>query len=253
MKYHTQCPNVSRRRVLKLMHRSARALLTLCGLTAALQVEAASQTWTNAPADATWGNTNNWVGKAVPGANNSTGNGANADVVTFNAPLPISGIGGAGNPIQPDDATLPGDRSRAILGITYDATNCGAYVIYSPSLAVTPSAGIAGSGILYVGHNGAIRINPPVTNSQTILDPMYVLLPSSTAGIFNVINNSTNPNAQLIISSLTHGGANSRGTTFVLDGTNAAPNICSNLSEGISAGASGNGGGITKQGASPGF
>ncbi|MBW8863641.1 MAG: hypothetical protein JF609_01720, partial [Verrucomicrobia bacterium] len=209
---------------------------------------AASQTWTNAPVDATWGNTNNWVGKAVPGANNSTGNGANGDVVTFNAPLPISGIGGAGNPIQPDDATLPGDRSRAVLGITYDTTNCGAYVIYSPSPAVTPSAGVTGSGILYVGHNGALRINPTVTNSQTILEPMYVLLPSSTAGVFNSINNSTNPNAQLIISSLTHGGATSRGTTFVLDGTNTAPNICSNLSEGVSVGGPGNGGGITKQG-----
>lgn len=86
-------------------------------------------------------------------------------------------------------------------------------------------------------------MNAPVANTQTILITMYVALPSSTAGIYNLVNNSTNPTAQLIISSITHGGANTRATTFILDGTNTANNIVTNLSEGIGNAT----GGFTKQ------
>ena len=73
---------------------------------------------------------------------------------------------------------------------------------------------------------------------------MLVALPSSTAGIYALVNNSTNPGVALTINSITHAGATTRATTFILDGTNTANNVVTNLSEG-----SGNAtGGFTKQG-----
>lgn len=219
------------------------ALLAAGGLMAPQQTRAASQTWSNAPVDNTWTNVNNWVGKAVPGdVNINSANTVNGDTATFNAPL-LGGIGGAGNPILPDDATVVG-RSRRILGVTFDTTNCGPYVIYSPSPVVVSDGTTIASGILYVCHNGAIRINDSVTNSQAVIIPLYVNLPSSTAGIFNLVNNSTNPGVSLTINSVTHAGATTRATTFILDGTNSSVNYVTNLSEGPGNGT----GGFTKQG-----
>ena len=244
---------------MKLVRRSSGALLTLCGLTAALRVEAANQTWTNAPVSGSWSNVLNWVGKAVPGdVNNTSANTIDADVATFNSPI-FGGIGSAANPIVPDDATVNNGRSRRVAGIVFDTTNCGAYVISSPSALVFPS-GVPAAGILYVSHDlgtnaqgfplGTIRINDSCTNSEAVIVPMYVSLPSSTAGIYTLMNNSTNPGVSLTINSMTHDGATTRGTTYVLDGTNspATPNVVTNLSEGPSAGGVGNAGGITKQG-----
>ena len=225
------------------------AALIAGSLAAALDSQAASQTWTNAPVSQAWVNALNWQGKSIPGNTNVTGNTVNADIATFNQPIPGSGIGGASLPIQPDDATIftgAGQRTREINGITYDTVNCGAYVIQSPS-PVSFATNAVQTGVLWVSHNGAIRMNPPVTNSETILVPLYTILPSSTAGFFNLINNSTNPNAAMIISSITHGGATSRGTIFVLDGTNAAVNVVTNVSQGTSAAGAG-AGGLTKQG-----
>ena len=42
-------------------------LLTAAVLATLHQAHAASQTWTNAPADANWPNTNNWIAHAAPG------------------------------------------------------------------------------------------------------------------------------------------------------------------------------------------
>ena len=219
---------------------AAAMLALLCLVSSAF---AASQTWTNAPVSGSWTNVLNWNAKAVPGAVNGTGNGANADTAFFTNAL-SGGIGGAANPIVPDDGTINGDRSRAVLGVTFDGPNCGAYVFSSPSPAVLATAGNPATGILYVGHNGALRMNAPVNNNQTFLIPLYVLLPSSTLGVFNLINNSTNGGG-LLISYLQHGGATSRATVFVLDGTNSsANNIVTNLSEGAGNAT----GGITKQG-----
>ena len=221
------------------------ALLIVGALTIAQQVWAASQTWTNAPVDNTWPNTNNWVAHAVPGdINNTTANNVNNDIATFNSPL-VGGIGGAGNPIVPDDATVINGRSRRVGGITFDTTNCGAYVIFSPSPPViTDGSSTLTTGYLYVSHTNFIRINDSVTNSQAVLVPMLVSLPSSTAGIYTLVNNSTNPGVTLTINSITHAGATTRATTFILDGTNTANNIVTNLSEGTGNAT----GGFTKQG-----
>ncbi len=218
-------------------------LAALLAVAAVPSAFAASQTWTNAPQNGLWNNTNNWIARAIPGALNSTGNGNNNDTATFNSPL-FGGIGGAGNPIVPDDATTLGARARSIGSIVFDTADVGAYVFQSPSPAVLAATGVAETGYLNVGHNNAIRLNAAVTNSQLFLVPLKVLLPSSTAGIFNLVNNSTNPSATLTISSIMHAGATSRATTFVLDGVNTGNNIVTNLSEG-----GGNAtGGFTKQG-----
>src|SRR5690348_13592061 len=82
-------------------------------LFAAMNVRAASGTWTNAPVDNTWANINNWVGKAALGALNQIGNSINNDVATFNSAI-FGGIGGVSNPIKPDDATTNNDRGRTL-------------------------------------------------------------------------------------------------------------------------------------------
>ena len=231
------------------------AAIVVCGSTLP-SAFAASQTWTNAPVSTSWTNVLNWVGKAAPGdINVTTANTVNGDIVTFSAPL-LGGIGGAGNPIVPDDATVINGRSRRIDGIVFDTTNCGPYVIYSPSPAVvTDGTSTLTTGYLYVSHDittnalgetpvGSIRIRNSVTNSQAVLVPMLVSLPSSTAGIYALVNNSTNPGVTLTINSITHAGATTRATTFILDGTNTADNVVTNLSEGVGNGT----GGFTKQG-----
>lgn len=217
-----------------------RLALVLAAFVCASSAFAASQTWTNAPVSTSWTNVLNWVGLAVPGNINQTANNTGSgDIATFNAPIPLSGIGSAASPIAPDDATNAG-RARGVAGITFDTTNCGAYYIASP----TPQSGRS-NGVLWVSHNSAIRINPTVTNTQTILVPMLVFLPSSTDGIYNLINNSTNPSVSLMISSIQQGNQTTRACRFILDGTNAAPNIVTNIGQGASTGATG---GITKQG-----
>jgi len=231
------------------------AAIAAASLGAATQLPAASQVWTNAPVSTAWTNVLNWSGKAVPGDINQTSvNTVNGDIVTFNSPL-VGGLGGAANPIVSDDGTVANGRSRRIAGITFDTTNCGAYVIYSPSISNQPSATDPATGVLYVSHTNFIRITDSVTNSQKVLIPLLVNLPSSTAGAFTLVNNSTNPGVSLTVSSITHAGATTRATTFFLDGTSTANNVVTNLSEGPGNGT----GGITKQGpgtwivAGPGF
>jgi fibronectin-binding autotransporter adhesin len=211
-----------------------RTLVAALAMTAASapSLFGASQTWTNAPADSTFPNTNNWVARAVPGALNLTGNTVNNDIVTFNSPL-AGGIGGLGNPILSDDATVTNfARARQIGGITFDTPNVGAYVIKAanPNVNVTDGNAVQ-TGVLYVSHNGSIQMTAGVTNSQTILGPLGVRLPSSTAGIYNFVNNSTN-DATLYIETVTNYSANTRGTDFTLGGTNTGTNTIAHLSAG---------------------
>ena len=124
-------------------------------------------------------------------------------------------------------------------GITFDTTNCGAYFIAS----LTPPV-LNSNGVLWVSHNGTIQMTAPVTNNQTILIPLNVFLPSSTDGKYTLMNNSTNPTAALIVSSLSWAQTGGRSVNYVLDGTSTANNVVTNLSNSTSTGA----GGITKQG-----
>jgi len=205
---------------------------------------AASQTWSNAPQNALWAGSSNWIANATPGGINLTGNTLNNDVATFNSPL-AGGIGGAGNPILVDDATVAAARSRHLGGLTFDGADCGAYVVTSLSPQVLPATGIPATGILYVSHNQTTRVNAAVTNIQTITVPMRVRLPSSTAGQYFIRNDSTNASSGLIISTIIHDGATTRATTFNLGGVNAGENnIITNLSEGVGNAT----GGFTKTG-----
>ena len=186
-------------------------------------VFAASQIWTNAPVSSAWTNINNWVGRAVPGLTPQTA--ANADVATFNSAL-VGGIGGAGNPIY----HLNTEGVRSIL---FDTANCGAFVI--------------GTGVgtnMNLSHSGNVTMNASVVNPQVINSPILTILPSSTAGAYSFINNSTTPSATLTILNAQHGGATTRATTYTLDGSNTGNNSVTNLLEG-----GGNAtGGFTKRG-----
>jgi autotransporter-associated beta strand protein len=219
-------------------------LAAVAALLGAPTAFAASQTWTNAPTDANWITAANWIANAVPGALNQTGNSVNNDTATFNSPIPVSGIGGIASPVTPDDATVNGARSRALGSIIFDTANCGAYVFASPSSPALPTAGTPETGILNLCHNGSITMNAAVTNNQTFIVPLYIRLPSSTAGIYNFVNNSTNA-ATLYITGATNDSANTRGTDFRLGGSNTGTNTVGGLSAGsTTSGANG----LTKQG-----
>ena len=217
----------------KLKQATMRAA-ALLAVIAAPSAFAASQTWSNAPTTANWNTTANWIANAAPGAVNITANNVNNDVATFNSLL-SGGIGGIANPILTDDATVAGPtfpRTRQFGGITFDTANVGAYVIKAgnPTINLTDT-NFVNSGVLYVSHNGTIQMTASVTNNQRIMGPTLVRLPSSTVGIYNVVNNSTNA-ATMYIDSLTNNSANSRGTTFVLGGSNTGTNTIAAVSRG---------------------
>lgn len=221
------------------------AILALVG--GAITARAASQTWTNAPVNQYWTNILNWNGGAFPGSINgtpNTGNNIDNDVATFNTPIPVSGIGGATSPILIADSTN-GSRGLELGGITFDTANCGAYVFQTNLPCSYVIGGIGSNGCFYVCHNNSITMNSTVTNSQTFLVPLFIRLPSSTAGVYNFVNNSANPAATLYINSVTNDSANTRGTVFTLGGSNTGTNTVGYLSKGTTtSGAMG----FTKQG-----
>ena len=206
------------------------ALLTITDLTAALKVQAASQAWTNAPVDNIWTNVNNWVGKAVPGALNSS---ATADVVTFTNALPLSGIGGAGNAIT-NDSTGP-FTNRSVRGFVFDTANCGAYV-FGNSL---------NDNYLVLVNAGNIQIGPTVVNPITFNQAVRVQLPSSTNGRYDITNNATSPNATFFLASLTNSSANTRPLALFLNGSNTGTNTIANIDDsGLTPGTAGSSGAI---------
>lgn len=221
------------------------AAIILTGLSAAPPAFAANGTWTNAPVDANWANTNNWSGRVVPGQVNNTGNNAiDNSVATFNTPL-FSGMGGAANPISVPSATVANGKGWMLGSILFSNSDCGAYVFSSPDPAAFNGDTTPETGILNLSHNGSVTLAPEVNNSQTFLLPVGIRLPSSTAGIFNFINNSTNLNAVLFFNAVSNHSANTRGTTFVLGGSNRGTNTIAMLSKGTTtSGAMG----LTKQG-----
>lgn len=224
------------------------ALMVVTTMVVVSSAFAASQTWSNAPVSGSWATAANWMANAVPGGLNLTGNsGINYDVATFNSPIPPSGYGGASSPILTDPATATNYvRCRQIGSMVFDTTACGPYVISCNDPINITDGNLPFSGVLYLAHNGSIRINEAVTNDQKVLVPLQVRLPSSTQGYYNLVNNSTN-NATLFIASITNNSANTRGTFFVLNGTNTGTNTVAAMSRGTST--SGGTCGITKQGA----
>lgn len=216
-----------------------------------LSAHAAIQFWTNAPAAQIWTNNLNWDGGAWPGTVSNTVNTVNGDYAVFNQPIPISGIGGASQPVLIADSTNAA-RSLSLGGIIFDTANCGAYV-FQTNQPCNFILGVSGSnGCFYVcergdknGTNGIV-MTPTVNTSQTFLVPLFTELPSSTAGQYNFVNNSANSAATMYIYSVTNNSANTRGTVFTLDGSNTGTNTIVYLSKGASLKSAATG--FTKQG-----
>jgi len=193
-----------------------------------------NQFWTNAPTDVNFTNTLNWQSRtnpaAVPGLSTST------NVAIFNVPLQ-AGLGGAGNPITNAD-------TAGLRGMFFDA-GAGPFVIGRDDGSSTNGSD-ASTERLFLGHSGFISNTPACTSPIVINSPIFTQLPSSTAGLYAFVNNAASPSATLTIMSATHGGANTRGTQFTLDGSNTGNNViasvrqASNFSTGVT--------GITKQG-----
>lgn len=198
------------------------ALITIIGLTAELNVQAASQTWTNAPVDSTWTNINNWVGRAVPGVLGIAGGAQNGDIVTFSNAL-SGGIGGGGNPIL-------NETSREVNGFIFDSANCGAYVI-----------GYASSNLLWLSATlfpgGSINVTPTVVNPITFNAETHFRLQSSQNGGYNITNNATSAGATLYFDVLWPDSASSRPLTLTLAGSNTGTNTIRHIDD--NAGANG--------------
>ncbi len=216
---------------------SLAALITAVALTATLKVQAASQTWTNLPVDATWTNANNWVAKGVPGGFVSNGSTQNGDVVTFSNAL-SGGIGGAANPIWVDvnTNTYPAFTvitNREVGGFIFDSANCGAYVIGAPggnNLELT-----AAYNNTTLGKN--IYVSPTVVNPIIFNGPVHFHYASSSNGGYQMTNNAASSLATLYFAGLFNDSASSRTLTLLLAGSNTGTNTIASFSD--NAGANG--------------
>jgi autotransporter-associated beta strand protein len=190
------------------------AVLAIAGLTATSKVQAASQSWTNAPADNTWTNILNWNAKAVPGNINPASSGLSADIATFTNAIPVSGIGGAGNPIT-------NDYQRDIGGLIFDGANCGAYV-FGNSL---------NDNFIEITQSHYIAMNPPVVNPIVFNQGLQTRLPSSTNGRYDLTNNATSPNATFFFAAITNASSSTRPLALWLSGSNTGTNTIARLDD----------------------
>jgi len=190
-------------------------LLLAIGVLGAASGWAASQTWTNAPADNYFNNTNNWVGQAVPGASNST---ANADVALFTNAIPLSGIGGAGNAIT-------NEYQRSLGGFIFDTATCGAYVfgnsINDNYLQIRGTSTITTN----------VVVGSAVTNPITFNEPIRFVVPSSTNLRIDITNNAASTNATLYFASITNATASTRPLSLYLSGSNTGTNTIARLDD----------------------
>jgi hypothetical protein len=234
------------------------ALITVIGLTASLNVQAANGTWTNAPLSGSWTNVQNWNALVVPGTIDNTGNNGidSSSIATFtNA---ISTYGGAANPVIPDDGTVINGKARMLGQVDFDGANCGAYVFYSPSAyqaasisfttngSVITTNGNPEMGVLslcvpaQVGTSGnstnGMFMSATVTQPQNFLIPVQIRLPSSDTGTYGFTNNATSPLATLYFNSLfEYPSGTSRAVNFVLSGSNTGTNTIASLAQSANA------------------
>ncbi|HEV2692085.1 MAG TPA: autotransporter-associated beta strand repeat-containing protein, partial [Verrucomicrobiae bacterium] len=240
MKNKAKSPGVPRRCLTIPVRKSFSAFLTLCGLTAALEVQAANGIWTNAPASGVWTNALNWIGGVVPGTiNNTANNGVDSTSIALftNA---ITTYGGGANPVIPDDGTVANGKSRMLGQVNFDGANCGAYVFSSPSAYAAQTADLPETGVLSLcvnattGSTNGSYIGAAVTTPQAFLIPVQIRLPSSTDGFYGFTNNATSPLGTFYFSSIfLYPGGTSRGITFIFDGSNTGTNTVASLSQSV--------------------
>lgn len=191
---------------------AARALLALMGVGAAQSLFAASQTWKASPTDANWSTATNWVGGAVPGIVYTANTTNTTDIATFNA-TQVGTVGTSGNPILIE-------TNRMIGGITFDTANASSYFIGAAT----------GSPILTFGNNLTTQMTSTVVNAQTFNAPIALHLPSSTNGGYTVKNDSTTTSATLTLAGgIVNSPNSSRGTAWILSGTNTGENTVSGV------------------------
>src|ERR1017187_8988152 len=227
MKTTSSSPNATRDLLFPAFRMLLCALLAVIGLTATQKAQAASQTWTNAPADNQWTNVLNWNSKAVPGALNSS---TTADVATFTNALPISGIGGAGNPIT-------NDATRGVRSFLFDTANCGAYVFGNSlndnytDLNSPNTAGFSSGGNITMS---ATVINPVIFNQA-----IQIRAASSSNIRYDLTNNAASANATLFFAAIT------RPLSLYLNGSNTGTNTIAKIDDsGLTPGTAGSSGAI---------
>ena len=180
------------------------ALAAITALIAPGQLHAASQVWSNAPANNAWSIAGNWVGNAVPGAINTSS--SVTDTATFTNAI-FNGIGSASNP-------MTNDFNREIASIIFDGANCGAYV-FGNSQA---------DNYLNLSQGGFISMSAAVVNPITFNQAVVVRLPSSTNGRYNFTNNAVPTLAVMVVSVFTNTSASTRPMAITLAGSNIGTN-----------------------------
>ncbi len=180
------------------------ALAAIAALVAPGQLNAASQVWSNAPANNAWSVAGNWAGNAVPGAINTSA--SSTDIATFTNAI-FNGIGSASNPIT-------NDLNREIASIVFDGAGCGAYVF----------GGSQADNYLNISQGGFISMSAAVVNPITFNQALDVRLPSSTNGRYNFTNNAVPLSAVMVISAFTNTSASTRPMAITLAGANTGTN-----------------------------
>ena len=182
------------------------AVFVLGGLSA----HAASQTWVAAPVDNSWTNVANWSGAAFPGASNTT---TTTDTATFNSAIPVSGIGGASDPIT-------NGFDSGIGSIVFDTASCGAYV-FGHNLNDNP---------LQVLQNGTITLNSTVVNPIVFNEALQFRGPSSQNYVWHITNNAASSLATIYIPALTNlANSTTRPLNINLAGVNTGTNTIGHL------------------------
>ena len=183
-------------------------LIVIAGLLGAVGAQAANQTWTNAPVNNFWANTNNWNAQAFPGGSNIVNS---TDVAFFTNAIPLSGIGGAGNPIT-------NDFQRSLKGLVFDTASCGAYV-FGNSLNDN-FLQICGTAVVTTN----ISITSDVTNPIVFKQAIRLVVPNSTNLRIDFTNNAVNPNASFFFTAITNSTASTRPLSLFLNGSNTGTN-----------------------------
>ncbi len=192
------------------------ALLALAGASATQNLQAASQTWTNAPVDNTWTNVNNWVGLGAPGVINPAASGLSANVATFTNAIPINGIGGAIDPIT-------NDAARNFGGYLFDTATCGAYFFVNR----------INDNYIDLTQGNNIQVGPAEPSPIVFNQSVRVRLPSSTNGRYDITNNATSPTATVFLTAITNTSASTRPLSLYLNGSNTGTNTIVRIDDGI--------------------
>jgi autotransporter-associated beta strand protein len=159
-------------------------------------VQAASDVWSATAAAGAWETGSNWVSGNAPGATSGT---ASTDVATFKT--------------GSTSLTVLPDAGRNILGITFDTSSAGAYVV-----------GAVGGNALLLSSGGSIQNTAAVNANQTVSAPLVL---QGDGGTYAFTANSTaSSNTRLLLFNgrIAGAAAASFTNTLTLGGVNTGAN-----------------------------